>query len=123
MAYTACENSTDGREPSEHMATRIDPARREKLEREAAGLICRGCGRADYLVRSVSQTYRVDNNTVTVTTLALVSEQCGDTILDDEASQTVDRAVQSLRNGTHAGLLAIGIAYRYAGEGGVAATE
>lgn len=100
------------------MATRIDVARREKLEREAKGLICRGCGWADYRVRAVSQTYRVDYNTVTVTTPALVSEHCGDTILDDESSQTVDRAVQALRDGTFDGLRAVGIAYRNDSEDG-----
>lgn len=87
--------------------------RRAKLERDADGLVCGSCGHDDYEVREVTETYRVGNNTVTVTTLALVSKHCGETLLDPVASEMVDRAVKALRDGTLEGLKIAGTAYVY----------
>jgi hypothetical protein len=90
--------------------------RRAKLERDADGLICGRCGHDDYKVREVTETYRVGNNTVTVTTLALVSEHCGEVLFEPVASKIVDRAVKALRDGTLEGLEAVGTAYAYKGD-------
>lgn len=97
---------------------------RADLERRADGLICRGCGRDDYRVREVTRAYRVGNtgDTVTLTTLALVSDYCGETLFDPKADAQLDRAVQAVRNsrdgtnGTHEGLRAAGTAYVYEGQ-------
>ncbi len=96
-------------------ADQADAERWAKLEHDAEGLVCGSCGHDDYEVREVTETYRVGNDTVTVTTMGLVCKHCGETLLDSEASKMVDRAVKALRDGTLEGLQASGTAYVYKG--------
>jgi YgiT-type zinc finger domain-containing protein len=82
----------------------------EKLD----GLQCPRCGRDNtYVVREIEHTAKVGNNTVTVQIQAGVCTNCGEQLLDMQATDKVEDAVRRLREGRYAELAHMGEAYRY----------
>lgn len=77
---------------------------------------CAACAEGHYRTREITGVYRVGNDVALVTSMAEVCDLCGDTLLSAEESQRVDRAVLALRDGTFAGLQAVGTVYVYEGE-------